>query len=244
MVNSYIALDLETTGLNPKEDRIIEIGAVRVVDGAEIGVFSSLVNPRRELPERAADLTGITGDMLRSAPGIEEVIREAADFCGDLPLLGHNIRFDYSFFKRAALNWGDFSQWEKNGVDTLALCRKFMPKEEKKSLACACRYFQIVNESAHRAVSDARAAHRLYQELICRYGKEHPEAFSEKPLFCKVKKEQPATKRQKERLHDLIKYHKIDVSVQIEHLTRNEASRLTDQILSRYGRIVRGECND
>ena len=91
--------------------------------------------------------------------------------------------------------------------------------------------------AAHRASADARAAHRLYQILALRYEGQSPESFGAHPMIYKVKRQQPATKRQKERLHDLIKYHKINMSVQIEYLTRNEASRLTDQILSRYGRI-------
>ena len=198
MERSYIAIDIETTGLNTKQDRIIEVGAIRVIDGEETERFSSFVNPGRTLPERITELTGIRDDMLKDAPDIGEVIRRIAEFAGEFPLLGHNILFDYSFLKRAAINWGGISSWEKTGIDTLKIARVLMPEEEKKNLS---------------------------------------EVFSAKPLIYRVKKEQPATKRQKERLHDLIKYHRINVSLQIEDLTRNEASRLTDQILYRYGKI-------
>lgn len=236
MENSYIAIDIETTGLNPKQDKIIEIGAIKVIDGKETDSFAAFVNPRRDLPDRITALTGIRGEMLENAPDIEEVIQEVMEFVEDLPLLGHRVIFDYSFLKRAALNWGKVRSWEKQGIDTLTLCRYFMPEEEKKNLPAACRYFHIPLENAHRAVSDARAAHLLFQHLTKSYKDRRPEIFREKPLIYQIKKEQPATKRQKERLHDLIKYHKIEVSVQIDHLTRNEASRLTDQILSRYGK--------
>lgn len=237
MTDSYIAIDLETTGLDPKRDKIIEIGAVRIEHGKERETFSTLVNPRMELSERIRNLTGISDSMLQEAPGIETVIGSVKDFCGELPLLGHRIMFDYSFLKRAAADWGNDKDWQKDGIDTLTLCREFMPAEEKKALASACRYFGIENAEAHRAEADARAAHRLYQTLISLYGEQSPQAFEASPMVYKVKRQQPATKRQKERLHDLIKYHKINVSVQIEYLTRNEASRLTDQILSRYGKI-------
>lgn len=237
MDRSYVAIDIETTGLDAKQDKIIEIGAAKVIDGEETERFSTFVNPRRELPERIVQLTGIQASMLEDAPDIEDVIKDAVEFAGDLPLLGHRILFDYSFLKRAALNWGKISAWEKNGIDTLALCRQFMPKEEKKNLSAACRYFHVPMKTAHRAEEDARAASRLYLALMAAYGAEQPDAFWQKPLIYRVKREQPATKRQKERLHDLIKYHRINVSLQIEHLTRNEASRLTDQILSRYGKI-------
>mgnify|MGYP004622827821 FL=1 len=233
--NSYIALDLETTGLNPKQDKMIEIGAVRVEDGAETGRFHTMLNPRRELEERITELTGIRGDMLENAPDIVDILEEFLAFCGELPLLGHRIIFDYSFVKRAAVNQG--LAFEKNGMDTLTLCRRFMPAEESKRLGAACAFYGLAQESAHRALGDALDAHRLYQKLVEKHGAEAPEAFAAKPLIYKVKREQPASKKQKEDLRYLLKYHKIDLPVQIDYLSRNEISRITDQIISRYGRI-------
>lgn len=239
MINSYIAIDLETTGLDPKKEKITEIGAVKIRDGWEAGRFHVMVNPRRQLGERITELTGITDEMLAGAPGIEEVIGEVIEFCEELPLLGHHIIFDYSFLKRAAVNRK--LEFERLGIDTLTLCRKFMPEGEKKGLGAACRYFGVSPENAHRALADAVSAHKLYEVLKERYGSGNPDAFLAKPLIYKVKKEQPATKRQKEVLRDLIKYHKICVTVQIEYMSRNEVSRMTDQIISQYGRIKRGE---
>ena len=91
-----------------------------------------------------------------------------------------------------------------------------MPEEEKKNLSAACLYFRGSYGTAHRAEEDARAAIRLFLLSVSLYGEERPAVFSAKPLIYRVKKEQPATKRQKERLHDLIKYHRINVSLQIE----------------------------
>lgn len=236
MMNSYVAVDLETTGLNPKTDKITEIGAVKVVDGQVTAQLHTLVDPRRLLEEDIIQLTGISDDMLENAPGIEDVIGQVVDFCDGFPLLGHRIMFDYSFLKRAAVNAG--LGFEKEGVDTLTLCRKFMPEGEKKNLGAACRYFHIEMGTAHRALSDAQAASSLYLELLKQYGEDKPEAFEPKSLIYKVKKEQPATKRQKEGLRELLKYHRIDITVQIDHLSRNEVSRMTDKIISKYGRIV------
>ena len=233
--NSYIAIDVETTGLDPKRDKIIEIGACKIIDGKKQEQYTTLVNPRRQLEERIVELTGIVDEMLCDAPGIEDVIAPLTEFCENLPLLGHHIIFDYSFLKRAVVNHGLF--FEKEGIDTLTLCRRFMPEEEKKNLASACRYFQIKPSGFHRALADAYSAHELYQQMLARYEADQPEVFQSKPLIYKVKKEQPATKRQKEHLQDLIKYHKIHVAVQIDYLSRNEASRLTDQIILKYGRI-------
>ena len=267
MEQSYVAVDLETTGLEAKRDKIIEIGAIHVVNGREIAAFHSMVNPHRRLKEQITDLTGITDDMVENAPDIGDIIEEFAEFCGQAPLLGHRIMFDYSFLKRAAVNHG--IPFEKNGIDTLKLCRHFLPEDQPKNLSAACEFFGIRRKKAHRALEDARDSHYLYQRLaeclltkdcplfleigtgsgkikeedledvseICLGNKEVKEVFMAKPMIYKVKKEQPATKKQKEDLRYLLKYHKIDVPVEIDHLSRNEVSRLQDQIIFQYGRI-------
>ena len=235
--DSYVALDLETTGLNPKQDKIIEIGAVRVENGQETGRFHTMLNPHRELEERITELTGISGDMLKDAPDIVDILEEFLAFCGELPLLGHRVIFDYSFVKRAAVNQG--MSFEKNGIDTLTICRHFMPAEESKRLGAACAFYGLQQESAHRALGDALDAHRLYQKLVEKHGAKAPEAFAAKPLIYKVKREQPASKKQKEDLRYLLKYHKIETNVKIETLTKSEASRMIDGIISQYGRIMR-----
>ena len=86
--NSYIAIDLETTGLNPKTERIIEIGAARVEDGTVVQTYSTFVNPERELDARIRELTGICDDDLKDAPVLDTVLPELLAFCGELPLLG------------------------------------------------------------------------------------------------------------------------------------------------------------
>lgn len=232
---SYIAVDLETTGLDPKKDKIIEIGALRVENGRITDSFHSMVNPRRELEERIVALTGISMDMVEDAPDIGDIIENFLDFCGQFPLLGHHVIFDYSFLKRASVNRG--LSFEKEGLDTLLLCRHFMPQEEKKNLEAACAFFEIHRQGGHRALGDAEDAHCLYQKLAGLYGEKEPEAFREKPLIYKVKREQPASKKQKEDLRYLLKYHKIDLPVQIEYLSRNEISRITDKVISQYGRV-------
>lgn len=112
-----------------------------------------------------------------------------------------------------------------------------MPEEEKKNLAAACRYFTVDPGESHRALSDALAAHHLYQELKNRYFLEVPEVFAPQPLIYKVKREQSASKKQKEVLRELLKYHRINLSAQIDSLSKNEISRLTDQIIAQHGRM-------
>ncbi len=128
--NSYIAIDLETTGLNPKTERIIEIGAARVEDGTVVQTYSTFVNPERELDARIRELTGICDDDLKDAPVLDTVLPELLAFCGELPLLGHHVIFDFSFLKRAAVNRK--YTFEHAGLDTLKICRHFMPEEERR----------------------------------------------------------------------------------------------------------------
>ena len=117
-----------------------------------------------------------------------------------------------------------------------------MPEEEKKNLSAACAWYQVPEETAHRALSDARMAHFLYQKIRALNISGHEETFLPKPLIYKVKREQPASKKQKEGLRELAKYHRINLSVDIEYLTRSEASRMTDKIIFQYGRMKkRGE---
>ena len=223
MINSYVALDLETTGIGARHEKITEIGMVKVIDGETTDTYHTMVNPHREIPKRIVELTGITDDMVKDAPGIEEILDEVLAFTEDLPLLGHQIIFDYGFLVQAAVNQ--------------KLCRYLMPGEEKKNLSAACAYFEVTQDTAHRALSDAYAAHNLYQELKKRFGKERPELFTAKMLQYKAKKERTASKRQKEHLQDLLKYHRIDITVEIDHMSGNEISRMIDKIIFQYGRI-------
>ena len=235
MVNSYVAIDLETTGIGAKREKITEIGMVKVVDGVVVDTFHRMVNPYRAIPERIVELTGITDEMVQDAPGIETVLPQVLEFCEGFPLLGHQILFDYGFLVQACVN--QKQEFSKDGIDTLKLCKYLMPGTEKKNLGAACRYFGIEPDTAHRALSDAMSAHLLYQALQKQFGEERGDLFSAQKLIYKAKKERQATKRQKQHLQDLIKYHRIDTAVQIEHMSGNEISRMIDTIIFTHGRV-------
>lgn len=228
----FTVLDLETTGLNPKTDKIIEIGAVRVRDGLIAETFESFVNPGRKLEERIAALTGICDEELEVAPPIEEVLPLLFAFIGEDILVGHRILFDYSFVKKAAVNQKLI--FEKKGIDTLRIARKHLPQLESRRLPFLCEYFGIPL-NAHRAVSDARGTAALYLKLAEAFVDE--EVFRPLPLIYQVKKESPITQRQKEQLYKLIGKHKLVVDYDIDKLTRNEASRQVDKIILKYGRL-------
>lgn len=234
MSEAYVALDLETTGLNAKEDKIIEIGAVLVKEGEIVETFSSMVNPRRQIPDRVVDITGICQEDVEDAPYLEELLPQIYGFIGDNDLLGHRILFDYSFLKKAFVN-AKYS-FEKKGIDTLKLSRKFLTQLGSKRLGDVCAYYGIESR-AHRALEDAKAAHLIYQKLRADYYNENTAVhFQATPLIYKVKKEAPASKLQKARLLNLVEAHKIELTIDIDSMSKNEVSRMTDKILAKYGR--------
>ncbi|MBQ8591801.1 MAG: 3'-5' exonuclease [Lachnospiraceae bacterium] len=231
MIDTYVSVDLETTGLNPKYDKIIEIGAVKVIHGEMTETFESFVNPHRKLDKKVIELTHITDEQLVDAPEIEIVLKQFLEFAGEEILLGHRILFDYSFLKKAAVNCK--LPFERRGIDTLKLARKYLPDLESRRLPFLCQYYGIAY-TAHRALEDAKASHLLYQRLMTDFCKE--EEFKAYPLIYQVKKEAPASKHQKERLCQLIDKHKLIVDYDVDSLTKNEVSRYTDKILAKYGR--------
>ena len=141
MLQDFTALDLETTGLNPKTDKIIEIGAVRIRNGQEAARWESLVNPGVQISDFTEGLTGIRNEDLKNAPVIEEVLPDLISFLAEDVLVGHRILFDYSFLKKAAVNQG--ISFEKKGIDTLKLSRKFLPELPSRKLPDLCRCYGI-----------------------------------------------------------------------------------------------------
>ena len=229
MTNSYISIDLETTGLNPKLDKIIEIGAVKVLDGKVTDTFSAYVNPGRKLDERIVELTGICQEQVDGAEDITHIFPRLAEFLEDMPLLGHRILFDYSFLKKAAVNQN--YTFEKKGIDTLRIARCFLPQLEHRTLEYLCQYYEIPHK-AHRALADAEATSLLYWILAEQFGEKEEGLFEPTSLYYAVKKDTPATKAQKERLKRLLDQYQLQLQVDVEMLTRSEASRYTDRILA------------
>ena len=125
MINSYVALDLETTGIGARHEKIMEIGMVKVIDGETTDTYHTMVNPHREIPKRIVELTGITDDMVKDALGIEEILDEVLAFTEDLPLLGHQIIFDYGFLVQAAVN-------QKRKFEKYGLRNTFRPQRDSR----------------------------------------------------------------------------------------------------------------
>jgi predicted DnaQ family exonuclease/DinG family helicase len=156
---AFVAVDLETTGLNWQNDRIIEVGAVRVDGGRVAKRFQSLVRPDRKVPAFVVRLTGIRPEELKDAPAAAAVIADLQAFAGGLPLVFHNARFDYAFLEQSApfanLRW-----------DTLPLARCLLPAARSHGLAGLCRAFGIGLDNHHRADADAMATAEIFLALL------------------------------------------------------------------------------
>ena len=161
---TFVVFDIETTGFSPVSNRIIEIGAVKVVNGEITDRFSTFVNPQVPIPFRIEKLTSINDSMVMDAPLIETVLPEFLDFCQDAILVAHNASFDMSFIKenvqRLHLNR------EFTYVDTLGIARVLLPNQAKHTLDAVCKTLGISLENHHRAVDDAEATAQMFVKMI------------------------------------------------------------------------------
>lgn len=242
MLKSYIAFDLETTGLSPQEHEIIEIGALKVREGKVVDRFMEFVHPDKPITPMITNITHITNDMVAGARSCPEVIHDFLSFCGDDVLIGHNVMFDYSFVKCSAVREG--LTFEKMGIDTLKIAKKVHPELESKSLSALCEHYKIENKAAHRAYFDALATAKLYQTLSHYFEPDNPKTFKPSQLTYKIRKPQPATPKQLALLERLTKNKKTfshnteafscnaeALSYNPETLSRSDASRLIDRLL-------------
>lgn len=161
---------METTGLDPAVEKIIEIGAVRFENGAETGKFQALVYPGKSLPEEIVRLTGITDADVKDAPYIAEVLPEFKEFLGGDPLAAQNAYFDLGFlraeFAREGESFRRSRPADELAFDTAALSRALLPELESHSLARLADYYQITGGVAHRAEDDARRCGLALLKLV------------------------------------------------------------------------------
>ncbi len=236
MINEYVVLDLEMTGLSAKTDQIIEIGAVKIKDNQVVETIDCLVNPKCKIPTRVVELTGITDEMVQSGRDKDEAIKELLDFIEGEILVGQNINFDYSFLKQWAVNHK--RPFEAKACDTLKIARVLLPADQPKKLENLCAYFGIERARDHRALDDAMETWQLFEKL-----KEMGAAlenvqtyFEPRELSYRAKKQSPATPKQVQRLKEYREKHLIQDEINWENLTKSEASRIMDKYILVHGR--------
>ena len=169
--DTYVVFDLETTGFSPKNDKIIEIGAVKVQNGKIIDSFSEFVNPRRPIPYKITELTGISDDMVKYADSIDFVLPKFMEFIGDAAVVAHNASFDCSFIEK---NCKDLDlPFNATILDTVQICRFLYPELKSVKLNIVAKHLGVKLTSHHRAVDDAKATGDIFVECIKKIKEEY-----------------------------------------------------------------------
>ncbi len=165
-----VVFDLETTGLSAANCRIIEFGAVKLVNGEIVDRFSSFVNPEIPIPEKITELTSITDEMVKDAPKIDVVLKDFFDFTGDALLVAHNAKFDTGFLRAAAQRCS--LPFENKWLDTVALSQYLNQDLKKHTLDAIAKYYKLPEFHHHRAVDDAEILAAIFLEMQSRLSKE------------------------------------------------------------------------
>lgn len=161
--SDYTVVDIETTGLSPRSCEIIEISALKVRDNKIVDTFSSLIKPTQYIASFITKLTGITDEMVASAPPVQDILPKFMEFAADDLILGHNVNFDINFIYD---NWKkhhgkDFSN---NFVDTMRLSRKHC-NLKKHNLKFLAKHYGVSTEGHHRALVDCEITFKIYNHI-------------------------------------------------------------------------------
>ena len=160
----YVVFDIETTGFSPLSDRIIEIGAVKVVNGTITDKFSTFVNPDIPIPFRIEQLTSINDSMVLPAPKIDKVLPDFLKFCEGCALVAHNASFDVSFIAHNAEELG--LPFDPTVLDTVTLARVLLPQLNRYKLDTVAKALNVSLENHHRAVDDAGATAEIFVAFL------------------------------------------------------------------------------
>ena len=162
--DTFVVFDLETTGFSPSKNQIIEIGAVKVVNGSITERFSTFVNPKVPIPFEIEQLTSINDDMVLDAPTIDEILPKFMGFCQDAVMVAHNADFDMSFIKHNCSALG--LDCEKTVLDTVALSRVLLPALNRFKLDTVAKALNVSLAHHHRAVDDAACTAEIFVKLV------------------------------------------------------------------------------
>lgn len=159
-ISDYTVIDVETTGLDPKKDELIEVAAIKVRNDEIVETYSSLIKPRTTIPPKITAITGITNEMVKKAPKRRAVIKELYDFIGDDIIMGHNVTFDIAFINNKNLT----KHLNNDYFDTLEYTRAKLPKLYSYKLTSLKKYFNIkIDKKEHRALADAIVTYKVHQ---------------------------------------------------------------------------------
>jgi len=162
---SYTVIDVETTGLNPNTDDIIEIGAIKIKDSLKVDEFNTLVMAHKPIPSKVTEITGITQEKINTlGVPISDAIAKTITFIGNLPIVCHNANFDRNFIVEACKK--ENIPFEPTTIDTLILARSAIKGLINYKLDTLARHFSIINDNPHRSMNDCEVTWQLYEKLI------------------------------------------------------------------------------
>lgn len=164
LLSDYIIFDIETTGLDSSYDEVIEIGAIKVKNNKIVSKFNSLVKPKNEIDEYITELTGITNEMVKDAPTIEEILPDFMNYIGNDILIGHNVNFDINFIYDN-LYRNKFDVLTNDFIDTMRISRKLLPELPHHRLIDLAKYFKIDSTNNHRSLKDCEITMNVYENL-------------------------------------------------------------------------------
>ena len=161
---TFVVFDFETTGLDSENDKIIEIGALKIQGGAVVEEFSYLINPGQPIPQRSTYINGITDEMVADAPSLEQVLPDFLNFLTGGVLVAHNADFDLPFLKRVAREAGFELIWPC--FCTLKMARLLLPDLDSKNLDRLAEHFKLTFEARHRSIGDCKVTLGVLQSFL------------------------------------------------------------------------------
>lgn len=164
MDSEYVVFDIETTGLSPRYNKIIEIGAVKIKNGKIQDTFSEFINPEVPIPYTITKLTSITDQMVMEAPTIDEILPKFMEYVGDAILVAHNASFDTGFIKEFCKQLD--IPFDSTIMDTMTLAHVLIPELGKYTLDRLCKQFNVSLEHHHRACDDAAATAEIFLKML------------------------------------------------------------------------------
>ena len=182
----YCVLDLETTGLSAKTEKITEIGIMKIQNGEVIDKFAEFVNPEKHIPQRVQEVTNITDEMVKDSPKIEELFPKVLEFIKGSVLVAHNATFDIGFLKNVAKDLG--YEFDYTYVDTLPLSRKIYPELKKHKLGKIAEHLGIKVEVAHRALDDVDTTVKVLRFMMEELKKRGAKTIADIALKCEDEK--------------------------------------------------------
>lgn len=162
---SYVVLDIETTGFSATHNEIIELSAIKVENNIVREEFTTLVKPIGYIAPRITELTGITREMTANAPHIGVALVKFMEFVSNNIVVGHNVNFDINFIDAKLKEWHKTS-FNNDYIDTLTIARKLLPQLKSHKLGNLAEYFKFNSDGMHRGLKDCQVTNLCYQEFL------------------------------------------------------------------------------